>query len=50
VDQVGFQNPDGQKVLVVTNTGPAKTATLKQADKAAELALAPDSVTTLTWS
>src|SRR5258708_37467818 len=22
VDQVGFQNPDGQNVLVVTNTGP----------------------------
>jgi glucosylceramidase len=49
VDQVGFQNPDGQNVLVVTNTGPAKTATLKQTDKTAELALAPDSVTTLSW-
>jgi glucosylceramidase len=49
VDQVGFENPDGRKVLVVANSGPARTATLKQADKSAELALAADSLTTLTW-
>src|SRR5256885_5653707 len=50
VDQVGFQNPDGEKVLVVTNAGPAQRVTLKQGEKAAELALAADSLTTLTWA
>ncbi|HYM76767.1 MAG TPA: glycoside hydrolase family 30 beta sandwich domain-containing protein [Candidatus Dormibacteraeota bacterium] len=50
VDQVAFENPDGQKVLVVTNSGPARTVRLKQANKIAELALAPNSVSTLTWS
>lgn len=50
VEQVAFENPDGQKVLVVTNSGPARTATLKQENQTAELALAPDSVTTLLWS
>jgi O-glycosyl hydrolase len=49
VDQVAFENPDGQKVLVVTNSGPSKTATLRQADKIAELSLAPDSMITLSW-
>jgi glucosylceramidase len=50
VDHVGFENPDGRRVLVVTNSGPARTATLQQADKIADLALEPDSVTTLAWS
>ena len=50
VDQVAFENRDGQKVLVVTNSGDAKTVTLRQSDRRAELALAPDSVTTLSWN
>jgi glucosylceramidase len=50
VEHVGFENPDGQKVLVVTNIGPAKTATLNQASKTADLALPADSITTLLWS
>jgi glucosylceramidase len=50
VDQVAFENPGGQKVLVVTNSKGEKTVTLRQADKTADLMLAPDSVTTLTWS
>jgi len=49
VEQVAFENPDGQKVLVVTNSGPARTASVKQENQSAELALAPDSVTTLLW-
>jgi glucosylceramidase len=49
VDQVAFENPDGQKVLVVTNSGAAKTVRLRQANKMAELALDPDSISTLTW-
>jgi glucosylceramidase len=50
VEQVGFENPDGQKVLVVSNAGSARTATLRQGDKAASVNLAPDSVATLTWN
>jgi O-glycosyl hydrolase len=50
VDHVGFENPDGQKVLVVTNSGPAKKVIFNQADRMVELALAKDSVSTLTWS
>jgi len=50
VDHVGFENPDGQRVLVVTNSGPAKSVTLKQANRSAALTLEPDSLTTLLWS
>jgi glucosylceramidase len=50
VEHVGFENPDGQKVLVVTNIGPAKTVTLNQANKAADLTLPADSISTLLWS
>ena len=50
VEQVAFENPNGQKVLVVTNSGPARTATLKQGGQTAEVTLASDSVTTLSWS
>jgi len=50
VDQVAFENPDGQKVLVVTNSGPARTVTLAQGNKTAELALAADSISTCSWS
>ena len=50
VEHVGFENPDGQKVLVVTNSGPAHTATLRLAGESADLNLAPESVTTLSWS
>jgi len=49
VEQVGFENPNGQKVLVITNSGVGKTVTLKQANKAAEIALSADSVSTLSW-
>ena len=49
VDQVAFENPDGQKIVVITNSGEAKTVSLKQANKVAEVALVPDSVTTLSW-
>ena len=50
VEHVGFENPDGQKVLVVTNSGSARTATLRLAGESADLNLAKDSVTTLSWS
>jgi O-glycosyl hydrolase len=50
IDQVGFENPDGRKVLVVINSGGAKDVVLTQANKTAEVTLAPDSLTTLSWS
>ncbi len=44
VEQVAFENPDGQKVLIVTNSGLARTATLKQGNDAADVNLAADSL------
>jgi hypothetical protein len=45
-----FENPDGQKVLVVTDSGPRRPATLKQANRIADLSQEADSGTTLLWS
>jgi glucosylceramidase len=50
VDQVAFENPGGQKVLVVTNTGDAKTVLVNQGNKGVEYSLAANSVSTLSWS
>lgn len=50
VDHVAFENPGGQRVLVLTNSGSAKTASVKQGDKNAAVNLAADSVTTLLWT
>ena len=50
VDHVAFENPDGQKVLVVTNSGDAKTIKIQQGNKATELSAPAKSVNTLTWS
>jgi hypothetical protein len=50
VDHVGFENPGGRRSLVVSNSGAAKTVTLQQGSKIAEIALLPDAVTTLSWS
>jgi glucosylceramidase len=50
IEHVAFENPDGQKVLVIANSGDAKKANLKWGNKAAEVALSGDSVTTLSWS
>ncbi|HXJ85204.1 MAG TPA: glycoside hydrolase family 30 beta sandwich domain-containing protein [Candidatus Binatia bacterium] len=50
VDHVGFENPDGQRLVVITNCGEPKNVYLKLAGKVAEVALAKDSVSTLSWS
>ena len=50
VEQVAFENPDGRKVLVISNSSAARTVVLKQGGKTAEVALVPDSLTTLSWS
>lgn len=49
IDHVAFENPNGEKVLVITNQGDAKKVSLKQANQMADLALTPNSVTTLLW-
>jgi glucosylceramidase len=50
IDHIAFENPDGQKILVLTNSGEAKTIHVKQANQTAEIALASDSLSTLIWS
>ena len=50
VEQVAFENPDGKNVLVVPNSGPARAARVKQERKTADVDLAADSVTTLSWN
>ena len=49
IEQVAFENPDGRRVLIVSNPGDAKTVKLKQGNKIAEAALAAASLTTLSW-
>jgi len=49
LEHVAFENPDGQKVLILSNKGPATKITLRMAQSVADVALAGDSVTTLFW-
>jgi glucosylceramidase len=49
LQHLAVENPDGQLVLVLTNTGPARTIDLRLADMAASVSLKQDSVTTLAW-
>jgi glucosylceramidase len=46
---VGFANPDGSMVLVVTNPGAARSVQVQIGGSVSEVALPVDSVTTLTW-
>jgi len=50
VDHVAFENPNGQKVLVISNSAGSKTITVQQANRSADVSLPQSSVTTLTWS
>jgi glucosylceramidase len=49
LQQVGVENPDGQKVLVVANPGPARTIELRLANMAANVRLKENSIATLSW-
>ncbi|MBZ5703467.1 MAG: glycosyl hydrolase [Acidobacteriia bacterium] len=44
-----FENPDGQRVLVVTNPGRERTVRVQSAGSVADLSLPADSLTTLLW-
>lgn len=50
VGHVAFENPDGQRVVVVSHAGPARTAVLQMGAKNADIFLDQDSVTTFVWS
>jgi len=50
VSHAAFANPDGTRVLVVTNSGPARTAAVQLGAMQADIALDKDSVTTWVWS
>jgi glucosylceramidase len=50
ISHAAFANPDGTRVLVVTNSGPAQTATVQMGAMQADVALDKDSVTTWVWS
>jgi glucosylceramidase len=46
---VALENPDGRQVLVVTNSGPARTTELRLANLSASVSLKANSVTTCAW-
>ena len=49
VEHVAFENPDRQKVVVVSNKGGPTNVTLRLANATAAVPLTADSVTTLSW-
>jgi glucosylceramidase len=49
VTQVAFVNPDGERVLVLTNSGSTETVSIRIGDKTTDVSLEADSVTTLVW-
>jgi glucosylceramidase len=50
VDHAAFENPDKGQVLVITNSGAAKSAKVKLGDRFVDVRLPEDSVSTLSWS
>ncbi len=50
LEHVALENPNGQKVLVLTNPGPERTVALQQAGLSAVVPLRENSVATFTWS
>ena len=50
VQHVAFENPDGQRVAVITNAGAARPAVLQIGPLESEIALEKNSLTTLVWS
>jgi len=50
IEQVAFENPDGKKVLLVTNPGAETKTALQAGGSVAEITLAANSLTTFAWS
>jgi glucosylceramidase len=49
LDHVACENPDGQRVLVVTNAGATRSVVLQMGAMMADLTLARNSLTSLAW-
>ncbi len=49
IDHVAAHNPDGSRVLILTNTGPEQNVQCTLRDQALMISLPPDSITTLVW-
>lgn len=49
VDHIAFQNPDGEHVVVLTNSGDAQTVSIRLGEQTVDVGLEADSVTTLVW-
>lgn len=49
IDHVAAENPDGSRVLILTNQGEEREVQCTLEDRALSLTLPPDSVTTLQW-
>jgi glucosylceramidase len=49
LQHVALENPGGSSVLVVTNSGPARSVSLQMSGTQAEVPLEHDSLTTLVW-
>lgn len=50
ISHAAFANPDGTRVLVVTNSGPARKATVQIGAMQADIALDKDSLASWVWS
>jgi glucosylceramidase len=50
VDHVACENPDGQRILVLTNRDAARPVVLQIGSRTADLTLASNSITTLAWT
>jgi glucosylceramidase len=50
IQHVAFENPNGQRVLVVTNPGSAKSVTVRLQGMQTDVSLDANSITTLAWS
>jgi glucosylceramidase len=49
IDHVAFENPDGSRVLVITNQGAEQKVECVEGTRTMELALDPGSITTIHW-
>jgi glucosylceramidase len=47
---VAVQNPGGQKVLILTNTGSARAIQIYQGSKSASIPMKENSIATLVWN
>ena len=49
IHHIALENPDGRRLLVLTNAGPARSVELRLGDQMARIPLKPNSLTTLAW-